>query len=191
MSQSNHDGVSELLERVRLGDASARDSLFERVYRELHEVARRVMAHQRPGHTLQPTALVNEAYLKLLGAEGAWENRKHFLNVSARAMRSVLVDHARARATVKRGGVAKEASADLELVVDSTQDPERLLALDDQLHRLASLDEQTGHVAELRLFGGLSLEEIARCLSISTRTVERAWRTARAWLAKQLEDELN
>ncbi|MGA8153944.1 MAG: sigma-70 family RNA polymerase sigma factor [Terriglobales bacterium] len=176
--------LTDLLARWSEGDATARDQLVPLVYDELRRIARRCLAGQRSGHTLQPTALVHEAYLRLAKVDRnstPWNDRAHFFAVAAQMMRQILVDHARKQAAAKRGGGA------ITLVLDETMAlPEKkgldLLALDDAMKRLASLDARQCQIVELRFFGGLSIEETAQVVDISPATTKREWATARLWL---------
>jgi RNA polymerase sigma factor (TIGR02999 family) len=172
------------------GDRGAAEQLLPVLYGELHSLAERMMRDQRPGHTLQPTALINEAWLKLIGVgEGAaYANRAHFAGVAARAMRSVLVDHARRRQADKRGGSMERVALDDVVDLFAERAPD-LLALDEALERLTKMDEQLGRLVELRFFAGLSVEETAEILEISTPTVTRGWRVARMWLRRELDGE--
>jgi RNA polymerase sigma-70 factor (ECF subfamily) len=182
--------ITTLLRAWSEGDRSAQDELLPLVYGELHRQAERAMRAQPDGHTLQTTALVHEAYLRLLDGSGAgWQDRAHFFGVAARVMRSVLIDHARARRAAKRGG----GTAALTLSPnDGRVDPESasnevdVEALDAALTRLAALDPRQARVVELRYFAGLSIHETAAVLEISHATVEREWRTARLWLRREL-----
>lgn len=175
-----------LLNRLTEGDRSAGDELLPLLYDELHRIAERQMANERAGHTLQPTALVHEAWIKLVDAsDPGWEGRRHFLAVAAKAMRNVLVDHARARGAAKRGGGRQRLPLDDALALYEDRVPD-VLALDDALQQLAGVDEQLGRLVELRFFGGLSHEEAGQVLGISTRSAERGWSTARAWLRSHL-----
>lgn len=181
--------VTVLLKRMADGDASASQELFEIVYGDLRARAARLM--QSPGHTLQPTAVVNEAWMKLAANESAWENRGHFLAVASRAMRQVLVDHARAKKSQKRGGDSERV--ELDTAVQIFQERARdLVELDAALERLQAIDPSLMHLVELRFFGGLTIRETADVMQVSTPTVERSWRTARSWLRNELEagDEL-
>lgn len=175
------ESVTALLAKWRAGDESARDRLLASVYAELHRLAERAMHGDRPGHTLQATALVHEAYLRLVDADVPWEDRAHFYAVAARTMRRVLVDHARARARDKRGGDASAITLD-EAVALSPARPADLEALDEALGRLAELDARKAKAIELHYFGGLSYEEVARVLQVAPATVHRDLRMARAWL---------
>jgi RNA polymerase sigma factor (TIGR02999 family) len=173
----------------RPADPESADRLYERAYDQLKALAHRVRAG-RAGETLSTTALVNEAWLKLAnGREAAWRDRAHFFAVAARAMRQILVDGARRRLAVKRGGAGAQLITLDESVQDTPVRPEQLLALDDALTELAALDPRRASVVEQRYFAGLSVEETARILGISTATVERDWRLARAWLATALKGE--
>jgi RNA polymerase sigma factor (TIGR02999 family) len=179
--------VTALLVAWEHGDASALDQLMPVVEAELRRLARGYMRHERAGHTLQATALVNEAYLKLVGVKHVhWQDRAHFFAVSARLMRRILVDHARARQSLKRGhGVATVALDDGLLVANAPgQD---LVAIDDALTALAAVDERKSRVVELRFFGGLSVEESAEVLNVSVDTVLRDWKVAKVWLARELQ----
>jgi RNA polymerase sigma factor (TIGR02999 family) len=169
------------------GDESALERLVPVVHAELRRLARREMRRERDGHTLQTTALVNEAYLRLIDLGGVtWKDRAHFFAMSARLMRRILVDHARARRYQKRGGGAQVVPFDEELT--AVNEPRAdLVALDDALTALASLDPRKGQVVELRFFGGLSVEETAASLGVSEGTVLRDWRLAKAWLLHELE----
>ena len=180
--------VTLLLARSGQGDAEATAHLLEVVHEELRALAGGFARGQRAGHTLQPTALVNEAFLKLVhGGSPAWNDRAHFLAVAATAMRQILTDHARARAAQKRGGEWEKVSlSDLEMHASAGEID--LLALDDALEKLAAFDPRKHRVVELRFFGGLTVEEVARVLGLSTTTVESEWRAARAWLAARLGD---
>lgn len=167
------------------GNQSALDELYPLVYDELHRLARRYMSRERKGHTLQTTALINEAYVRLVDQKNVhWANRSHFFAISAQIMRRILIDHARRHAYAKRGGGAQQISLD-EAAVVSGQASE-MLRLDEALQSLAEMDPRRSQVVELRYFGGLSNEEIAGVLKISENTVTRDWNMARAWLYQQL-----
>ena len=178
--------VTGLLLQWGKGDERALERLIPLVHQELHQIARRCMAGERAGHSLQATALVNEAYVRLVDATGvAWHDRTHFLAVAARVMRRILVDHARARHAQKRGGTAENVTFDEALVV--TDEPrQNFVALDDALQALAKFDERKSRVIELRFFGGLSVEETASVLKVSADTVMRDWRLAKAWLQREM-----
>jgi RNA polymerase sigma factor (TIGR02999 family) len=174
--------VTRLLDALRGGDPGALDRLYPLVYTELRRAAAGLLRRERPGHTLQPTALVHEAYIKLADRAGAdVRNRAHFFGVAARAMRQVLVDHARRRNAAKRGGgaVAVEVNSGL---TDRALPFDELLALDDALERLGQVSHRLRQVVEYRFFGGLSEEEVAEVLGVTVRTAQRDWAKARAWL---------
>jgi RNA polymerase sigma factor (TIGR02999 family) len=178
--------VTDLLAASRRGDATAFDQLLPLVYDELHAIAARHMRGERPDHTLQPTALVHEAFLRLTGAEIPYDDRAHFIRAASQSMRRVLVDHARARNAAKRGG-------NLRVTLDESLAPQEdrvvdLLVLDDALNRLAAAEPRWARVVELRFFGGLEVTEVAAVLGISTATAKRDWQFARTWLAKALRD---
>lgn len=185
---SSPEEVTRLLRAWRDGDAAALEALAPLVYAELRRLAEARMRRERPDHTLQATALVHEAFLRLTGSDApAWEDRTHFFAVAARVMRRLLVDHARARGYAKRGGGVRRVSLD-EAVELSEEPGEDLLALDAALTRLAALDPRQHQVVELRFFGGLSVEETAEVLGVSAVTVKRDWRAARAWLYAELAE---
>jgi len=178
--------VTELLVAWSAGDASALEQLIPLVHAELHRLARRQMRREREGHTLQTTALVDEAFLKLVDLSRIrWQDRAHFFAMSARLMRRILVDHARSRQYIKRGGGARRVTFDEGLAV-SAEPAADLVALDDALQALARIDARKSQVVELRYFGGLSVEETAEALHVSPETVMRDWRLARAWLLREM-----
>jgi len=178
--------VTSLLRAWSDGNKEALDRLTPLVYRELHHIAERLMAHERPGHTLQTTALVNEAYLRLVDVQQVnFQDRAHFLAICARAMRRILVDYARSRDSTKRGAGQVRMEIDEGLTAEWSPDS-NLLEVDDALNRLAALDPRKSQVVELRFFGGLSVEETAEALKISPETVMRDWRLAKAWLYREL-----
>jgi RNA polymerase sigma-70 factor (ECF subfamily) len=177
--------VTMLLAAVRDGDAGAKDRLFEVVYAELRRRAAALMARQPARHTLQPTALVHEAYLRLSGGEGEWRDRGHFYATAAAAMRCILVDHARALGAAKRGGGGLRVTLDAESLAGKGGD-EEVLAVHDALARLAETDPDQARIVELRYFGGLEFAEIAGALDVPERTVYRRWDRARAWLWREL-----
>jgi RNA polymerase sigma factor (TIGR02999 family) len=192
MPCANPETTTALLAQVREGGdraVDARNRLLPLVYDELRDLAERYMRAQNPAHTLQTTALVNEAYIRLVAREAqGWESRAHFIGVAAKAMRSVLVDHARRRNAGKRGGARRRVP--LEGAAILTEDPsDDLLAIDEALSRLSATDEQKGRVVELRFFGGLTNDEAASVLGVSSATVKREWRFARAWLYNDLTGE--
>ena len=180
--------LTQLLADWAKGDRSALDRLFPLVHSELRRIAQRQMSQERPGHTLQATALVNEAYLKLAGQQGFdWQNRAHFFAVCAQVMRHILIDHARAHARDKRGGGLARVSLNDALVVAEDQ-AEHFIALDDALRVLERLDPQKGKIVEMRYFGGLSVEETAEVLNVSPRTVRREWQRAKVWLYRMMTE---
>jgi RNA polymerase sigma factor (TIGR02999 family) len=178
--------VTNLLIQLKNGNRDAQSRLIPLVYAELRRLAAVYMRRERSGHTLQATALVHEAYLRLAGQEGiSWQNRAHFFGVAANMMRRILVDHARAKQAKKRGGLDQKVSFD-EAVLVQPEAPQQFLALDEALERLAKRDPRQSRIVELRFFGGLSDEETAEVLGISVRTVKRDWKVARAWLYKEI-----
>jgi RNA polymerase sigma-70 factor, ECF subfamily len=190
MSDQQHkDEMTQILEQIKGGDKRAADQLLPLVYDEFRALARHYLNQERPNHTLQPTALVNEAYMKLVDQTRVdWQGRSHFFAVAAQAMRRILVDHARAHQRDKRGGGRARVTLD-ESVALSPEKDQDVLALDEALEKLAQLDARQAKVVELRFFGGLSVEEVAEALGVSKRTVEGDWTFARAWLARELRDE--
>jgi RNA polymerase sigma factor (TIGR02999 family) len=179
--------ITQLLADWGKGDRSALEKLLPLVHAELRRIARRQMNQERPGHTLQATALINEAYLKLLGQEGfEWQNRAHFFAVCAQIMRHILIDHARAHARDKRGGGAIKVSLDDADAAVAGEKAEHLIALEEALGFLERVDPQKGRIVELRYFGGLSIEETAEVLKISPRTVRREWQRSKAWLYRMM-----
>jgi RNA polymerase sigma factor (TIGR02999 family) len=181
--------ITRLLVDWRNGDQAALEQLVPLVHDELRRVARRHMAHERAGHTLQATALVNEAYLRLIDIRQVnWQDRAHFFAMSSRLMRRILVDFARSKGYQKRGGGAQKVSLDEALIVseDARHD---LVAIDDALNALAGIDSRKAQVVEMRFFGGLSVEETAEALKVSVDTVMRDWKLAKAWLLRELSGE--
>lgn len=186
---SSSETITDLLIRWRRGDKAAFDSLMPLVYKDLHRMARYYMRRRRPGDTLQTSALINEAYLRLLDYKNmGWQNRAHFFAVAAQAMRRILVDHARTRNAAKRDGGALKVSLDQAADVGE-QRSEELIALDDALKELARFDARKNRIVELRYFGGLSVEETAEVLEVSPVTVKREWRAAKLWLLRALSNE--
>jgi len=180
--------VSDLLRAWSEGDQRVLDKLTPIVYDELHRLARRYMKGERPGHSLQTTALVNEAYMRLVDYKGMhWQDRAHFFAVSAQLMRRILVEHAR-RHNLKRGGGVQHLSLE-EVAVVGEERASDLVALDDAMNKLAQLDVRKVQVVEMRFFGGLSVEETAEVLKVSSITVLRDWSTAKAWLYRELSGE--
>lgn len=187
MTSPGH-AVTELLESFRAGDRAALDAIFPLVYDELRFLARRQLGRERAGHTLDSVALVNEAYLKLVDQNSVHlESRAHFFGVSSRAMRAILVDHARARNAAKRGGGATAVALDdvADLLTDAQA--EHLEALDEALSRLAAVNAEASRVVECLYFGGLTLDETAVALGMSVATVRRRWSLAKAWLGRALQ----
>jgi RNA polymerase sigma-70 factor (ECF subfamily) len=181
--------VTQLLKAWSDGDDAALAQLTPLVYDELHRMAQRCMAREQPGHTLQTSALVNEAFLRLVDVhQVSWQNRAHFFAISARMMRRILTDFARSRHYLKRGGDARYVTFDEALVVCRQPDTD-IVAIDEALSRLASLDARKGKVVELRFFGGLSVEETAEAMNISPETVMRDWKFAKMWLRRALSGE--
>ena len=179
--------VTQLLSSLRGGDQDALPRLVEAVQAELRQQAARHLARERRDHTLQPTALVNEAWLRLVGGQGGpWSDRLHFLRLAATAMRRVLLEHARARLAEKRGGGAERVTL-FEVESAAEEQPEALVALDEALEQFAALDPQNARIVELRWFGGLDVAAVADVLGVSTRTVERGWWVAAAWLRARLD----
>ena len=188
MAGSGSQEVTQLLLAWSEGDQTAFDRLVPLVYAELHRLAKRYMRDERPEHTLQATALIHEAYVRLIDAKRVrWEGRGHFFGVAARLMRQILVDFARERGYQKRGGAVRPVSLDEALVVSGKQD-EGLVALDEALSALAEIDGRKSQVVELRFFGGLSIEESAEALKVSPETVRRDWRLAKSWLFQRLNE---
>lgn len=182
------EGVTQLLIDWGTGDQAALDKLMPLVYSELRRLASNYLRRERQGHTLQPTALVNEAYLKLIDQRNAkWQNRAQFYGVAAQLMRRILVDHARQRQASKRGGPDQRRLSITSAGRFAKQPEVDLLALHEALEELAALDPQQARVVELKFFGGLSIEETAEVLGVGHATVERDWKMARAWLRRRLE----
>jgi RNA polymerase sigma factor (TIGR02999 family) len=190
MNQSSAQDITQLLLAWGKGDRAALEELMPIVYEELRRLAKHYMRRQKPDHTLQTTALVHEAYLRLIDSSRVqWQNRAHFFAISAQLMRRILVDSARSKNSLKRGGgkLEKFQQVDLNESLAAAKEPETdLVALDEALNRLANLNERQSRVVELRYFGGLSEDEIAEALGISARTVRRDWSLARAWLYREL-----
>jgi RNA polymerase sigma factor (TIGR02999 family) len=185
MAQNSHE-VTQLLIQWSNGDKTALNKLMPLIYNELRQLARHYMSRERPGHTLQTTALVNEAYVRLVNRKHVqWQNRAHFFAIAAQLMRSILVDHARSHAYAKRGGGAPKIALD-QVIVVSQQRAGEVVALDDALKQLAEIDAQQSRIVELRFFGGLTIEETAEVLGLSPATIKREWSTAKAWLYHEL-----
>jgi RNA polymerase sigma factor (TIGR02999 family) len=183
--QGEHE-VTALLGRLRSGHPEAAEALAPLIYNELRRLARNCMRRERAEHTLQPTALVHEAYIRLIGQrEVQWKNRAHFYGIAGQLMRRILLDLARKRITAKRGGAGRRVTLDEGLVI-SEERLDDVIAVDDALHRLAALDERLSRVVELRFFAGLSVEETAEVLEVSPITVKRDWNSAKAWLYREI-----
>jgi RNA polymerase sigma-70 factor, ECF subfamily len=185
MKRSSQQEVTQLLLDWSKGDQAALDKLVPLVHDELRRLARHYMRRETPSHTLQTTALVNEAYLRLVDQSVPWQNRAHFFAIAAQMMRRILIDHARGHGRAKRGGGAIKVSLDEAAIMPQEQAAE-LIALDEALTRLAAIDPRRGQVVELRFYGGLTNEEVASVLKVSPNTVMRDWNLARAWLYKEI-----
>lgn len=180
--------ITVLLKKVGQGDKGSESALLDLVYSELHRLASSYMRRERKDHTLQASALVNEAYVKLIGTqEVPWQNRGHFYAAAARVMRNILIDYARTRSAERRGGAPQRAALRDEMLMVE-EDPDLFLLLDAAMDRLANLDVRQAKVVELRFYGGLNVEETAAALSISEKTVKRDWAVARAWLEAELSE---
>ena len=178
--------VTEMLRDWRNGDQEALEQLIPVVYDELHRQAARYLRREHPGHILQTTALIHEAYLRLINQQNIeWQNRAHFYAIAARLMRQILVDHARRRQATKRGGSDIKVPLEEAMVISPGENVD-LVALDEALTRLAAIDPQQSRIVELRYFSGLSVEETAEVLGVSSRTVNRDWNVAKAWLRQQI-----
>ena len=186
MPDESKPDVTQLLQRVSAGGTEALDDLLRVVYSELRRQAARYLRRERSNHTLQPTALVNEAFMKLVDQRNVrWQNRAHFFGVAAQAMRRIVIDHARARQRLKRGGVQHAVTLDEAMIAGESRSID-VLALDEALIRLARLDERQARIVELRYFAGVSVEETAEVTSLSPATIKREWAMARAWLHTEL-----
>lgn len=183
---SNEHDLTLLLQAAKGGDGGARDELFSRIYDDLHQRAQRIFSDQRAGHTLQPTAVVHEAWMKLCKGEELANDREHFFAVAVTAMRQIIIDHARARQAAKRGGGLRPVTLDSEQVISLDED---VLSLDDSLEKLSKLNERHAKVVELRVFGGLSIDETAAVLGVTHSTIESDWSMARAWLRMHMESD--
>ena len=191
--EGRRSDITRLLQEWQAGSAQALDRLIPLVYRELHTLASRYLSRERSDHTLQPTALVNEAYLKLVGQRAVdWQNRSHFFGIAAQLMRRIIVDHARHDGRSKRGGgIASISIDDADPAAPAAAvDPADAFVLDQALTRLEALDPQQGRIVELRYFGGLTIEETAAVMRLSTGTVKRDWVVARAWLYREMTGEV-
>lgn len=189
MSSPHSSDVTQCLKAAAAGESSAAQRLTESIYVELRGLAARILERESPGHTLQPTALVHEVFLRLVDQKNVdLKGRTHFLAVAAQSMRRILVDHARKKMRQKRGGRRSHLSLDEQLVIRRGRE-EDVLAVEEALNRLAEIDQQQATIVELRFFGGLTVEEVAAALKMSKRTVEREWTAIRAWLRQQLTEE--
>ena len=189
MSQTSTN-VTQLLREWNRGSSEALEKLIPIIYEELRARAARYLRRERPGHTLQTTALVHEAYLRLAGAQDLpWQNRTHFFAIAATLMRRILVEHARKKAASKRGGADVRLTLDESLAMTDRAQGVDVIAVDEALDRLAAVDAQQARVVELRFFSGLSVEETAEALGVSPRTVKRDWAVAKAWLHRELSGE--
>jgi RNA polymerase sigma factor (TIGR02999 family) len=189
MTSPSPDEVTQLLLDWSGGDKAALDRLTPLVYEELRRLAHHYMGRERPGHTLQTTAVVNEAYLHLINQRGVeWQNRAHFFGIAARLMRRILTGYARSRQCAKRGGGEYQVGLDEAMVVSEERVAE-MAALDDALNSLARIDERKSRIVEMRFFGGLSIEETAEVLGVSPGTVMRDWTLAKAWLRREIGNE--
>jgi RNA polymerase sigma-70 factor (ECF subfamily) len=177
--------ITVLLQRAAAGESDAESDLFDAIYNDLRAIARATLSSERPGHTLQPTVLVHEVFLRLRGSAIDFQSRHHFFAIAARAMRRILVDHARARVARKRPGSAQQVELDERMIL-AEDDPETILAVDAALDHLRDLDTRQARIVEMRFFGGLTEEEIGTVLKISSRTVKREWQFARLWLFDRL-----
>lgn len=188
MTESQSHQVTQLLIKWSNGDKAALDKLMPLIHEELRRLAHQYMSRERSGHTLQTSALVNEAYIRLVNRKGVqWQNRAHFFAIAANSMRSILVDHARSHAYAKRGGGAHKITLDDGLIVSQERAAE-VVALDDVLKQLADIDPQQSRIVELRFFGGLTIEETAEVVQLSPATIKREWNIAKAWLYHQLSN---
>lgn len=189
MKFDSRDEITELLNEWSNGDELALEELMPLVYGELRKMARRYMYKKEVGHTLQPTALIHEVYLKLVKQDNQnWENRTHFFGVASKAMRHILVDYLRNRNNLKRGGNSEKVEFDESIIV-SNERAVGLIELDEALNKLSKLNERKSRVVELKYFGGLDNEEMAKVLKVSTKTIIRDWQFARSWLLRELSDK--
>jgi RNA polymerase sigma factor (TIGR02999 family) len=182
---NNNQDITLLLEQIRLGNENATDELVRLIYPELRALAAAQMRHERSDHTLQPTALVNEAYLRIFGQDQEWENRAHFFAAASTAIRRILVEHARARRRLKRGGANQRETLTSVMFADTNKTVD-LMVLDEALGKLAQLHERHAKVVEMKFFGGMTMSAIAEALDVSLRTIESDWRVARLWLVREL-----
>ena len=183
----SHGDITRYLRRIEAGDRSAVEDLLPHIYADLKSIADGVFRGQ-PGSTLQPTVLVHDAYLRLVGSESGWVDRAHFFRVAAMAMRQLLTDHARKRRTTKRGGDHERVELDPEIATDENPGSIDAIALDDVLTKLEALDERQARIVEMRFLAGLTVEEIATALKVSERSIYKRWKLARAWLFRELRE---
>lgn len=189
MTQPASDQITQMLIELTDGNAEVVNQILPHIYDELRRLAGSYLRRERADHTLQPTALVHEAYMKLVDQKRVrWQNRAHFFGIAAQVMRRILMDHARKHKAEKRGGEADKLPLEEEILVISQDSSSQLLALDEALETLAMLDPNKARIVELRYFGGLSIEETAEVMGVSVPTINRQWRTAKAWLYGQLTD---
>lgn len=189
MTESESKDLTALLRGLAAGDGAFREHALRQVYEKLHAVAERAFRRESPDHTMQPTALLHDAWMKLVESDrGEWQNRDQFFAIGATIMRRILVDHARARGRDKRGGGARRVTL-VDDALPSQGGQTDILDLDAVLHRLNKIDSRQHAIVELRFFSGLSVSDVASCLGISRRTVEAEWTMAKAWLARELERE--
>jgi RNA polymerase sigma-70 factor (ECF subfamily) len=187
MPQSSSNEITQMLIELTDGNQEVVNQILPHIYDELRRLAGGYLRRERPDHTLQPTALVHEAYMKLIDQKQVrWQNRAHFFGIAAQVMRRILMDHARKNKAEKRGGDADKLPLEEEILLVSADSSNQLLALDDALRTLAELDPQKAKIVELRYFGGLSIEETAEVMGVSVPTINRQWRMAKAWLYGQL-----
>lgn len=189
MPDSSSKQVSQILQEWGKGDPQALDKLMPLVYGELRRLAQQYLRRERPDHTLQPTALVHEAYFRLVDQRNvSWQNRAHFFGIAAQVMRRILVDYARRHGAAKRGGSVVKVSLD-QVTSGAVDRPDDLVAVDEALNRLAAIDPRQGRIVELRIFSGLTVEETAQVLHISPATVKREWSMAKAWLSREIRKD--
>jgi RNA polymerase sigma-70 factor, ECF subfamily len=187
MSQESPSDITQLLIQMTDGNTEAVNQILPLIYSELRKLASSYLRRERSNHTLQPTALVNEAYIKLIDQKKVkWQNRAHFFGIAAQVMRRILLDHARKHTAEKRGGDAEVLPIEEEILVVSHEKSAELIALDEALDNLAKIDEQKAKIVELRYFGGLSIEETAEVIGVSVPTINRQWKMAKAWLYGQV-----
>jgi len=190
MNDQSPNGITQMLIELTDGNQEVVNQILPHIYDELKRLASSYLRRERPDHTLQPTALVHEAYMKLIDQKRVqWQNRAHFFGIAAQVMRRILMDHARKHQADKRGGDAEKLPIEEVILVVSHEKSAELIALDDALKELAKMDEQKARIVELRYFGGLSIEETAEVMGVSVPTINRQWRVAKAWLYSQIAAE--